>query len=468
LYVGYSGTGSLGITGGAGVLTDGASYLGYAAKSNGLATVSGSASDWQTIGNLAVGYSGAGTLTISGGGDVSDHQSYIGYSAGSDGTVTVTGAGSEWSTTGNLAIGSSGTGTLIVENGGTVAVTGAITVGSAGTLEIGSTISAASATINGGTVITLVPLATAAGATFGTGGVNLNTDGLNSTFTGNFSGTGGLTKSGSGAATFEGASTYTGPTVVNSGTLALTTGATRTASLGNTAISVASGATFAANVAASPFSQVVNAGTTGGGAAGASLTLNPGSTFSMDGPSLATFNLQQQTSFAGPAFTIGGVFGLAPTLIFDIGNAATGTDLLNVTGTVSVLATGGDIAIAALAGDTSLTSGSYNLITTAGGFSGTNGNGLVLSGTTLVLSGTTYDLSLANSTTDDEVLTVSDAPVGPYADLAGQTSSGKTPGPQPLFVPEPGTDSSLLLALGLGAAVWLLRRRDAAKSAKRT
>jgi hypothetical protein len=68
----------------------------------------------------------------------------------------------------------------------------------------------------------------------------------------------------------------------------------------------------------------------------------------MAGPSLATFNLQQENSFSGPAFTIGGASGLAPTLIFDIGNAATGTDLLHVTKTVSVLATGGDITIDAL------------------------------------------------------------------------------------------------------------------------
>ena len=87
--------------------------------------------------------------------------------------------------------------------------------------------------------------------------------------------------------------------------------------------------------------------------------------------------------------------------------AATGTDLLNVSKTVSVLATGGDITIDALAGDTSLTAGNYDLITSAGGFSGANGNGLALSGTTLAISGTTYDLSLAESTVDDEILTVS-------------------------------------------------------------
>ena len=161
-------------------------------------------------------------------------------------------------------------------------------------------------------------------ATLGTGGMRINTDGFTSTFTGNFSGAGGITKTGSGKLGLTGASTYTGMTAVNAGTLALTTAAGHTASLGNTAITVASGATFAATLGASPFSQMVNAGTTGSGSAGAKLTLGAGSTFSMAGTSLATFNLQQENSFSAPAFTIGGASGIAPSLIFDIGNGGHG------------------------------------------------------------------------------------------------------------------------------------------------
>jgi len=222
-----------------------------------------------------------------------------------------------------------------------------------------------------------------------------------------FNGPGGLTKIGAGTLTLTGSSSSTGATLVNAGGLALETTSARTASLGNTAITVASGATFSPTLAASPFSKFVNAGTTGSGTAGASLTLSPGSALSMVDGAISTFNLQQQNSFTGAALVIGGASGTAPTLTFEIGNAATGTDQIDVTKNASVLATGGKITIDALAGDTSLTSGSYNLITAAGGFSGTGGNGLTLSGTTITLDGTTYTLTLANSTTTKEVLSVS-------------------------------------------------------------
>jgi hypothetical protein len=192
----------------------------------------------------------------------------------------------------------------------------------------------------------------------------------------------------------------------------------------------------------------------------------------MAGTSLATFNLEQENSFTGPAFTIGGASGIAPTLIFDIGNAATGTDLLHVTSTVSVAHTGGDITIDALAGDTKLTAGNYDLITSAGGFSGSAGNGLALSGTTLAISGTTYDLSLAHSTADDEILTVSasapSAPESSFAafaastqDLNGSALAGHAAAPlvQTAVVPEPGTSASLLTAFALAAASLVRRRR---------
>ncbi len=198
------------------------------------------------------------------------------------------------------------------------------------------------------------------------------------------------------------------------------------------------------------------AGSTAAGSGGATLTLNPGSAFSMKDGQIGAFDLEQETSFTGPAFTIGGASGITPTLTFDIGNGAAGTDVINVTKTVSVLATGGEVIIDAIVGDTTLTAGNYDLITSAGGFSGTNGNGLTLSGTTLAISGTTYDLSLANSTVDDEILTVSDATPG----KASALTAGNTGAPliQPAFVPEPSATASLLSAFGISAG-WLLRRR---------
>jgi T5SS/PEP-CTERM-associated repeat protein len=447
------GSGAVQITGG-GFFSDATGVIANTGSNS--MTVSGSGSQWTNTANLYAGYWGAGKLSITSGGSVlSDGTDDIGYKAGSNGAVTLSGSGSQLSA-GALVIGYLGTGTLSMTAGGFVDVTGPTIIGSTGTLEIDgdSFLETGSLAINGGTVITLGSLDNARSATFGAGGATFNSNGFNSTLAGAFSGVGGLAKSGAGTVTLTGASTYTGATKVNAGGLALTTAGVRTASLGNTAITVASGATFSATLAASHFSNTINAGTTGPGAAGATLTLDPGSTFSMAGPALATFNLQQENSFTGPGFTIGGASGIAPTLIFDIGNAATGTDLLRVTSTVSVPHTGGDITIDALAGDTTLTTGTYDLITSAGGFSGTGGNGLALSGSTLAVGSTTYDLSLANSTTDDELLTVSRSVPSTEAPLTA------TPLIATASVPEPATAASLLSALALAlAAAPVLRRR---------
>jgi len=350
---------------------------------------------------------------------------------------------------------------------------GATTIGSLGTLQFdnASAFSTGSLAINGGTLRTVGPAAVfASPAVLGAGGVNLDSNGFNSTFTGVFSGSGGLVKSGSGSVILTGVNTYGGATAVNAGTLALTTGAGHTAALGDTAITVASGATFAAGLGGAPFSTMVNAGTTGPGAAGATLALNPRSAFSMMDGSIGAFNLQQENAFSGPAFTIGGASGLAPSLSFDIGNAAAGTDMIQVTKTVTVLATGAKITIDALAGDTSLTAGSYDLITSGGAFTGTGGNGFTLTDTSLVVDGTTYDFSLSQSTAADEVLTVSDAPsmtarLSVYGNsrqdlLAGAPSAVPANASLPAtpMVPEPGDAMSLLTALCVAAA-WQLRRR---------
>ena len=445
---------------------------------SGAVTVSGVGSKWTNT-SVYVGYSGTGTLNVTTGGLVSDVNGYVGGTAGANGTATVAGTGSKWINTGSLTIGTSGTGTLTITGGAALSVTGATTIGSAGTLQLDgvSTFATSSISVNGGTLRTLGPITFAKSTTLtlGAGGLKFDSNTFNSTLSGTLIGSGGLAKVGVGTLSLTGASRYTGATSVRAGGLALETTSAGNASLANTAITVASGATFSTILGNSPVSTMVNAGTPGTGSAGATLTLSAGSSFSMADNSLGTFNLMQESSFSGPAFTIGGASGIAPTLSFNIGNAATGTDLLHVTGAVSVLSTGGEIIIDPLAGDTILTPGSYDLITAARGFSGINGNGLKLSGTTLAINGTTYDLSLAQSTVTTEVLTVLECHarcrgVSRFVCLPGSIqgrcfrrySSDRAGNTTPLLVtttavPEPSTTASLLAALGIAAA--LLRRR---------
>src|SRR4029079_1361186 len=108
-----------------------------------------------------------------------------------------------------------------------------------------------------------------------------------------------LTKSGLGNWTLTGASTYTGPTTISSGTLAVTNG-----SLGNTAVSVASGATF----------SVVGVGATSAGnnlnASGGSTIILPGGdntkTAVVNGPlTLATSGPNSASNYVNLNFTTG-------------------------------------------------------------------------------------------------------------------------------------------------------------------
>jgi len=85
-------------------------------------TVSGTGSNWTNSGDVYVGYSGSGTLNITGGAAVSNNNysyCHIGYDSGSTGVVTVNGAGSTWNS-GYLYVGYYGSGTLNITGGGAV------------------------------------------------------------------------------------------------------------------------------------------------------------------------------------------------------------------------------------------------------------------------------------------------------------------------------------------------------------
>ncbi|WP_199086455.1 autotransporter outer membrane beta-barrel domain-containing protein, partial [Bosea sp. ASV33] len=129
LLVGDTGIGQLNITAG-GTVTNDLGTIGNNVAGNGTVTVSGidgsgNASTWTNNGDLVVGQSGTGLLTILDGGKVSSLNGYIASDLGSQGTVTVSGVGSNgsastWTNAGSLLIGSNGVGALNILAGGRV------------------------------------------------------------------------------------------------------------------------------------------------------------------------------------------------------------------------------------------------------------------------------------------------------------------------------------------------------------
>src|SRR5207248_792746 len=75
----------------------------------------------------------------------------------------------------------------------------------------------------GGTLQTTASVSESRNVTLNAGGGTIDTNGLSSTFSGVFSGSGGLTKIGTGTLTVSNTNSYTGDTTVDSGVLEYTT-----------------------------------------------------------------------------------------------------------------------------------------------------------------------------------------------------------------------------------------------------
>ena len=112
--------GNLWVGNGSTITNDGAGFIGLSSDSTGVATVSGSGSQWNNSGSLSVGEAGNGTLNIVDGGLVSNDVGFMGYLSGTTGTATVSGSGSQWNNSGSLSVGQIGNGTLNIEAGGLV------------------------------------------------------------------------------------------------------------------------------------------------------------------------------------------------------------------------------------------------------------------------------------------------------------------------------------------------------------
>ncbi len=141
LRVGNTGIGQLNITAG-GAVTNDLGTIGYGVGSNGKVIVSGAdsagnASTWTNAGELVIGQSGTGSLTILNGAAVSNQSGYIAADPSGQGMVTVSGIGSNgsastWTNTGDLHVGYGGAGTLNILAGGRVSnINGGISGGNA-------------------------------------------------------------------------------------------------------------------------------------------------------------------------------------------------------------------------------------------------------------------------------------------------------------------------------------------------
>lgn len=209
----------------------------------------------------------AGPLVVNGSTAVFDmganHTDTVGAVTLTDGTITGSGSsvltGSGYTTTnGSVNIPLAGTGALTQTTGGTTTLnavntyTGITTLNSGGTLALGidNAISSSSAGVINGTLDLNnhnenIGSITGAG-TISLGSGSLTTGSLNTdrTFSGSITGTGGLTKIGTGVLTLSGSSAYTGPTTISAGSI--------TVSASNalpdlSAVSVASGASLIIN-----------------------------------------------------------------------------------------------------------------------------------------------------------------------------------------------------------------------------
>ena len=128
LYVGNSGLGTLSILDGATAGSTANIHIGGLASGDGTISIDGG-STLSTTANLEVGVQGTGALSVTDGGIVTSGYGDIGLAAGGTGTATVTGTLSTWTVTNALVVGTSGTGTLNVTSEGTVSDTDA-TIGS--------------------------------------------------------------------------------------------------------------------------------------------------------------------------------------------------------------------------------------------------------------------------------------------------------------------------------------------------
>src|SRR5271166_6175333 len=321
-----TGTGTL-------ILTGNNTYTGGTTINAGTLAL-GSGGSIASSSGLTLAASGAGFDVSAGGNQTIQDLSGVAGSTINLGANTLT-AGTADSTSFAGVI--SGTGAFTKQGGGTLTLSGANTYMGATTIDAGTlalglggsivssrglTLAASGAgfDISAGGNQTIQDLSGVAGSTINLGANTLTAGTANSTsFAGVISGTGGLTKQGSGTLTLSGANTYLGATTVDAGTLALGLGGSIASSSGLTLF--ASGAGFDISAGGNQTIQDLN------GVAGSTINL---------GANTLTAGTANSTSFAG---VISGTGGLTKqgsgTLILNGNNTYTGVTTVNA-GTLQI------------------------------------------------------------------------------------------------------------------------------------
>lgn len=281
LNIGEEGTGTLNVTQGGHVTTDGRVSVGSwgtgsIALSDG-ATLSShdailgitgygeavlaSGAAWTVADQFTVGLFAQGVLRIEDGASLTSSQGYVGANPGGDGDVTVTGGASWEITSFNLALGNYGVGVMTIDDGARVYANGGVDLGisdatASGTLHVlgmpgargvletsglRGGIGTADVTLDGGIVRAIRDNANffsnygAQQVTLDAGGGIIDTNGHDIGIAPEMTGAGSLTKDGLGTLTLTGANTYGGGTTITAGTLQLGDGGTSGSILGDVA-----------------------------------------------------------------------------------------------------------------------------------------------------------------------------------------------------------------------------------------